>query len=115
MGQAVVLAGGGGGQHQCDGFGQIADNAVAFLEQPVGQARDLCCPFAQAGCCDGAFGTAACEKGDGPKPVFGGGSLKIIGKGCGFDAGLGAFVDAGKKGGKILHASASSAWSKPSP
>ena len=55
-----------GGQNQRDRLGQIADDAVAFLEQPQGDARALGGPFAQLGGGDGAFGAAAGKQGDGP-------------------------------------------------
>jgi hypothetical protein len=61
------------GQDQRDGLGQVADDGVAGLEEPKGDACAFRRPFAQLGGGDHAARAAAGEERDAPEAVgFGG-------------------------------------------
>ena len=83
-------------QNQRDGLGEVANNAVAFFEQPQRYACLLGCPFAQFGRGYGALGAAPREKRDGPKTVWVVGLLEIIRQRGNFGVGLGALIDGGE-------------------
>ena len=98
---------GGFGQDEGDGFGKVADDGVAFLEEPEGDAGAFGRPFAQAGGGDGAAGAAAGEERDGPEAVILGGLGEVGGQRLDLLRGLGGLVDGGEEGGEAFHAEGS--------
>ena len=96
---------------------QIADNGIAFLEQPQGNACGLSAPLAQAGRGYRALGSAARKQRDGPELVLLICYFKVVCQCFGFNGGFGALVDGVEEGCKLFHAasSASSERSRLSP
>ena len=108
VGQAVVRGRGRRRQDQCDGFGQIADDGIGFLEQPQRNACGLRRPLAQQGGADHPFWPPPGEQRDAPQLVHGRGGLEIGGQGRHFGTGAGGLVQCGEQGGKGFHAALSS-------
>ena len=90
-------------QQKRNSFRKIADDGIAFLEQPVRDARRFGGPKAQFGGVDRTFRAPSGQKGDGPDPVRVGRCAEIVGKGCGLGPGLGGAIKGGKEGGKAFH------------
>src|SRR6056297_826859 len=103
----------GRGQDKGDGFGQIADDWIAFLEQPQGDARTLGGPFAQAGGGDGAARAAARKQRDGPEFIIFWCGVEILCQCTYFGGGFRGLVDGGVERGELLHAPAPSSSVSP--
>ena len=114
VGQGTVIAGGVRRQHQRDGFGQIADNGIAVLEQPQGDACHLGRPFAQAGGGDRALGSAAGEQGDCPQAIRICRVAKVVGQCRDLHICLGALVDGVEELREPLHVASPASRVSPS-
>ncbi len=102
----------GFGQDQRDGLGQIADDRIAFLEQPERQACLRGGPFAQFRRRDAPPRPAPRKQRDGPEPVRFRRGAEILGQRGDLGVGRGGAVQRGEKAGEALH-SASSPASSP--
>ena len=84
------------GQNEADGLGEVTDDVIAFLEQPVRQARDLGRPFPQPRGRHRALGAATGKKGDHPDAILGRCRAEIACQRIDLHPGLGGLVDPGE-------------------
>ena len=102
------------GAKKRNGFRQISDNWIAFLEEPKQVSCALCRPFAQARRGDRLPGASSEKQCNGPEAIFVRCGLKLSRQGDGFDGRFRALVKRGEKAGELLHYAASASRASPS-